>query len=158
MWKGVADMESFLLEEGDKMDPTTKRVLQNLIDRKLKLNRYKQLHFILFSTAILFSTILFYSVYNMVVLPYQSSIFDLITFILQQNHFIFLLLLAFSLFGAVKIVFEKKAKSEKDYHALRCEVIDKSGDLWKGEQWEKRHKIYEQMKKKYDINLYHQSK
>ncbi|GIN73452.1 hypothetical protein J14TS2_39270 [Bacillus sp. J14TS2] len=151
-------MESFLLEEGDKMDPTTKRILQNLIDRKLKLNRFKQLHFILFSSAILFSTILFYSVYNMAVLPYRSSVFDLITFVLQQNHFIFLLLLAFGLFGTVKIVFEKREKSEQDFHALRREVIDKSGDLWKGEQWGERHKIYEQMKKKYDINLYHQSK
>ncbi|MCJ7839434.1 YpbF family protein [Lederbergia sp. NSJ-179] len=151
-------MKSFLLDEIEKMDPITKRILQNLIDRKKKLNHYKQLHFFLLTGALLFSLVIFYFIFHTTVIPHQSSMLDLISIFLQQSKFIYFMLIAAALFGAVKITFEKMQKSEQEFHTLRCEVIDKSGDLWKGDRWGERHKVYEQMKNKYDINLYHQSK
>jgi hypothetical protein len=54
---------------------------------------------------------------------------------------------------------EKKEKAEKEFHALRCEIIDKSKDLWKKEEsWTSRHLVFEMMKKTFDINLYHENK
>jgi len=70
----------------------------------------------------------------------------------------FLLLCAAALWGMSKIWFDKREKAEKEFHALRCEIIDKSKDLWKGESWKERHKVFEMMQKEFDINLYHENK
>ncbi|MFK4997736.1 DUF2663 family protein [Bacillus sp. N9] len=51
-----------------------------------------------------------------------------------------------------------KREGRKEFHNLRCEIIDKSKDLWKEERWRSRHTIYAHLKKQYDINLYHESK
>ncbi|MGW9606608.1 DUF2663 family protein, partial [Heyndrickxia sporothermodurans] len=39
-----------------------------------------------------------------------------------------------------------------------CEIIDRSKDLWKNEAWKSRNVVFEMMKEKYNINLYHESK
>ena len=50
-------------------------------------------------------------------------------------------------------------KAEKEYQLLRCEIITKSKLLWEKEsEWKNRHKVFEMMKKNYDINLYHENK
>lgn len=151
-------MDPFLIELGDKMDQTTKQVLQNLIDRKLTFNRYKNIHFILLSTTILYSFFTFYFIYKTTIIPNNYTFIDLISIFTEQSIFIYLIVIGIALFGSVKISFEKRENSEKDYHNLRCEVIDKIGDLLQGDAWKERHKIFEFMKKKYDINLYHESK
>ena len=50
-------------------------------------------------------------------------------------------------------------KAEKEFHALRCEIVDRSKDLWKREEvWRERHKIFNVLKENYGINLYHENK
>ncbi|MBS4217282.1 DUF2663 family protein [Bacillus sp. FJAT-49711] len=151
-------MEAFLVDLGDHTDQTTKQMLQNLIDKRIKYNRYKNIHFLLLSIAFLFGFFVFSLFYKATIETSTNSVLDTFFILVKKNHFLTLFFIAFTLFGSVKVIFEKKEKTEKEYHALRCEIIDKSKDLWKGDKWNQRHRVFEQMKKKYDINLYHQSK
>jgi hypothetical protein len=78
---------------------------------------------------------------------------------LAQTYNLYALIFIFGLYGLMNLLKEKKDKAEKEYHALRCEIIDKSKDLWKQEDaWRNRHLVFEMMKKNYDINLYHENK
>ncbi|SPU03351.1 YpbF [Bacillus subtilis] len=54
---------------------------------------------------------------------------------------------------------KKEEKSETDFHKLRCEIIQKSTDLWpQPDKWKARESVFHMMKHKYDINLYFESK
>ena len=80
------------------------------------------------------------------------------SFVGQETNLYFLVA-AGGLFGLMNLLKAKREKAEKEFHALRCEIIDKSKDLWKKEdEWKNRHLVYETMKKHYDINLYHENK
>ncbi|MEW8986220.1 MAG: DUF2663 family protein, partial [Bacillus sp. (in: firmicutes)] len=62
-------------------------------------------------------------------------------------------------YGLMNLFRNKRDKAEKEFHALRCEIIDKSKDLWRKEEaWSNRHLVFEMMKKNYDINLFHENK
>lgn len=64
-----------------------------------------------------------------------------------------------SSFGWLVSFYKKKSeKAEQDFHALRCELIQKSSELLQKETWEKRHILYAWLKDKYDISLYHENK
>ncbi len=70
-----------------------------------------------------------------------------------------MLIVIFGLYGLMNVYRQKRDKAEKEFHALRCEIIDKSKDLWKKEDaWNNRHLVFEMMKQNYDINLYHENK
>ena len=70
-----------------------------------------------------------------------------------------MLMAVIGLFGLMNVFRQKRDKAEKEFHLLRCEIIDKSKDLWgKEDQWKNRHIVFEMMKKNYDINLYHENK
>lgn len=151
-------MEPFLLKLGDQTDRTTKQMLQQLIYKRLKYNRYKKTHFFVFTTAFLYGFLIFYFIYKTSIQPFHYSLLDTFSVFFQKSHTFILTFIGIVLFGAIKIIFEKKEKAEKEYHDLRCEIIEKSKDLWKGENWDQRHIVFEQMKKIYNINLYHKSK
>lgn len=151
-------MAHFLLTIDNHTDETTKQMLLNLIEKKLKYTRYKNIHFLITTTAILYGFFAFYVIYKIGVEPYRHSVLDGFSAFVNNSHFLTLIMIAFVFFGSVKIIYDKKEKYEKEYHALRCEIIEKSKDLWKGEGWKERHKVFEKMKKIYDINLYHESK
>ncbi|MED1204906.1 YpbF family protein [Heyndrickxia acidicola] len=139
-------------------DQTTKQMLQNLVSRKKKFERYKKRHLLLLWTSVFYSFACLYLLYHTVLEPYSYSFGEIfMVFAGQFKHALFLLSAA-GLWGATKILYDKKQKTESEYHALRCEIIDKSKDLWKNEAWKERHLVFEMMKKKYDINLFHQSK
>ena len=62
-------------------------------------------------------------------------------------------------YGSMNVLKQQKDKKEKEYQELRCEIVDRSKDLWKKEEeWKNRHLVFEIMKNKYDINLYHEKK
>jgi hypothetical protein len=66
---------------------------------------------------------------------------------------------AIGLYGYMVLIKKKLDKAEKEFQLLRCEIINKSKQLWeKEEEWKNRHKVFEMMKKNYDINLYHENK
>ena len=146
-----------LNELENNLDHVTKQIILNLIDKKMKYLKYKKVHFILLLISITFSFVTFYYFYHSAV-NQSFSMLDFLMILSRQKYFMILLFIGFSLFGSVKIFSEKMASSEKEFHDLRCEIIDKSGDLWPGEQWDIRHNIFALLKSKYNINLYHQSK
>lgn len=70
-----------------------------------------------------------------------------------------MLIFIIGLYGFMNLIRGKRDKAEKEFHALRCEIIDKSKDLWKKEdEWKNRHIVFEMMKENFDINLFHENK
>jgi hypothetical protein len=139
-------------------DQATKQMLHNLIERKQKFDNFKKRHLILMWTSVFISFLFMYYLSRVLFNPYSFSFEALVSAFVSSSLFINLSLLCIGLFGATKVLYTKKEKAEKEYHELRCEIIDRSKDLWKDEAWKKRHKIYELMKSEWDINLYHESK
>lgn len=142
----------------NQTDQATKQMLQNLVDRKQKFDRFKQYHLLVLWLTVLYSFGALYLLYYHILTPYSYSFFEIFLVLVDDNIHLFFILLAISFFGATKVLYEKKQKAEKEYHDLRCEIIDRSKDLWKNEAWKSRNTIFEMMKKHYDINLYHESK
>ncbi len=51
---------------------------------------------------------------------------------------------------------KKYKKADDDYEAIRSDFIDRNEEWWSDEeQWEKRHIVFEFMKKNYNINIFH---
>lgn len=72
---------------------------------------------------------------------------------------IFMLIIA-AIFGIcliqVKLAKKKLDKAEEEYDSLRYEMIERCEEIWNTEElWRERDFVYEQLKKKYDVNLYH---
>ncbi|MEK3885952.1 DUF2663 family protein [Bacillus sp. FSL K6-3431] len=151
-------MDSFLIKLDGHTDQATRQMLQSLIDKKVKFTRYKNTHFILLLMAMAYAFLVLYLFYSQIIKPYSYTLLDVFSVLFANRFTIFSLFCGFLLFGSVKIIFDKKEKVEKEFHDLRCEIIDKSKDLWKGDSWGQRHKIFAYLKSKYDINLYHESK
>ncbi|RDI42958.1 DUF2663 family protein [Falsibacillus pallidus] len=151
-------MESSIIMLDELADQTTKQLLENVVKRKRKFDKLKWRHFLVIWTSVFYTLALFYYLYKFIMVKYSYSFADMFSVFIQKQSDLYLLLISAALFGAAKILYEKKEKAEKEYHALRCEIIDRSKDLWKEERWKSRHKVFEMMKKEYDINLYHESK
>lgn len=53
----------------------------------------------------------------------------------------------------VKFKFEK---AEKDYDQLKEDMIERASEIWSSEEeWNERSHIFDDLKRNYDINLYH---
>lgn len=51
---------------------------------------------------------------------------------------------------------KKSKKAEDEYESLRLEILDRSDELFEGQQqWESRHVVFKYLKKEHDINLYY---
>ncbi len=77
--------------------------------------------------------------------------------VLANDFFMFCII---ALFGIsllqVKLAKNKLDKAEDDYDQLRSEMIERSEEIWNTEElWKERDYVYEQLKKKFDVNLYH---
>ncbi|MEI5907153.1 DUF2663 family protein [Bacillus spongiae] len=151
-------MESSIVKLGPHTDEATKKMLQNVVTRKNKYEKVKQQHLIILWLSIFYGFSLSYFSYRTIVGPNDSSFYNIFFSFFTNTLYVFLFSIAIFLFVSAKILFDKKEKKEKEYHDLRCEIIDRSKDLWKEEAWKQRHQIFELMKEEYDINLYHQSK
>jgi len=151
-------MDSVLLMLDDGTDEATKQMLQNLIERKRKLDKLHKKQMFFLSLFFLYTFLFIYLFYKKLLIPYSDSTFQIISSFFDSRMMMLLLLAGAALLGAVKIFRDQKDKAEEEFHALRCEIIDKSKDLWKNDAWENRHKIFEMMERKFGINLYHESK
>lgn len=105
-----------------------------------------------------FFAFLFFSYFYLTVAKiYSYSFFAMFSAAVNDSVNVLLFFVTLSLFGAMNVLKQQKEKKEKEYQELRCEIVDRSKDLWKKEdQWGNRHIIFEMMKKNYDINLYHE--
>ena len=140
-------------------DEATKQMLQNVVKRKRKFDRYKLWHLIILWTTVLFSLLYIALIYKEVVNPYSYSFAAMFSAFLGLSMNEWALVFLFALFGYMNVLKKKVDKYEKEYHLLRCEIIDKAKDLWRTEEeWKNRHLVFEMMKAKYDINLYHENK
>ncbi|MGE8204363.1 DUF2663 family protein [Heyndrickxia sp. NPDC080065] len=139
-------------------DQATKQVLQNLVEKKAKFDRLKQRHIFLLWISVFYSFGILYLMYYRILDPYSYSFAKIFSIIVGENKHLIFIFIAVASFGATKVLYEKKEKAEKEYHELRCEIIDRSKDLWKNEAWVSRNVVFEMMKAKYNINLYHETK
>jgi hypothetical protein len=152
------DVNPQIAKLNDWTDLATKQMLQNVIERKQKWDKLKQTHLLLLWSSVLITFCFFYYFYNAIIHPYSYSFEAIFSAFFSEEAHLYVFLLIFGLFGAVKVIYDKKEKAEKEYHALRSEIIDRSKDLWKEDAWKRRYQVYELMKKEWDINLYHVSK
>ncbi|MDF2556454.1 MAG: hypothetical protein K0R71_282 [Bacillales bacterium] len=154
----VMKMEK-IIQELPKTDETTKVILNELVEKKDKLDKaekYYRYH-VLFSFGL--SIILLYSIYQAI------GQFDVIHFgtlqmlITQNNLNLFLVILLILDFAWLKVAKGKCTKLETEFHQLRMEIVDKAKDLWKSDEaWSGRHHVFSVIKEKFDINLYYESK
>lgn len=140
-------------------DEPTKKMLQGLVDKKRKFDRYKKkcLHFQLFT---FFCVLLFMGYFYFAILRQGHEEFSTVfsAFLESSFHLFFIMSIAGGY--ATSLYFKKKEeKAEKEFHELRCEVIRKSPELWpKPFHWKKREMVFQLMKNEFGINLFYESK
>ncbi|MBP3039700.1 YpbF family protein [Bacillaceae bacterium Marseille-Q3522] len=140
-------------------DETTKQMLQHVIDKKKKFDKRKKIHVVTIWGTSLLSFTYFIYLYYFIVNPYSYSFAAMFSAFVNETTHLYWLLLVIGMFGFMNLMRKEKEKTEDEYHALRCEIIDKSKDLWKEEaSWKNRHLVFEMIKKKYDINLFVENK
>lgn len=152
-------MESPIKMLDHRTDHATRQMLENVVKRKKKFEKAKTRHHMaIFATLGMASAFLAY-LYEVVVQDYSYSFYAMFSAFVQKGASLYLLVGTVSLYGMMIMLKEQREKKEKEYHDLRCEIVDRSKDLWKKEdEWKSRHLVFEMMKKEYDINLYHEKK
>ncbi|WP_071395622.1 YpbF family protein [Bacillus tuaregi] len=152
-------MESPIMMLDERTDQATRKMLQKVVERKQKFDRLTRIHLIMMWSGILITLVYFVFLYYTMMIPYSYSFAVLFSNFVNHTSNLFMLMVIMGLFGLMNVYRQKRDKAEKEFHALRCEIIDKSKDLWKKEDaWINRHLVFEMMKKNYDINLYHENK
>lgn len=152
-------MESSITSLDERTDKATRQMLQKVVERKRKFDSFSFRHLIVLWLTIFSAFIYLFFLYKTVAVPYSYSFAAMFSAFVSQTYNMYALVFIGGLYGLMNLLKEKKDKAEKEYHALRCEIIDKSKDLWKQEDaWKNRHIVFEMMKKNYDINLYHENK
>jgi len=152
-------MESSIKMLDERTDQATRRMLQKVVERKEKYDRLASRHLIVMWSAILISFFYFIYLYYFLFQPYSYSFSAIFSSYVNQTSNLYLLIFIIGLYGYMNLIRGKRDKAEKEFHTLRCEIIDKSKDLWKKEdQWKNRHIVFEMMKENFDINLFHENK
>ncbi|MFV2050912.1 YpbF family protein [Metabacillus sp. YM-086] len=140
-------------------DEPTKQMLNNLVEKKRKFEKYKLKCFrAQFVTFILLMGFIAY-LYVFIIKPTggQADAFFHLLFDGEMN--IFFVLLIVGGYATAQYFKKKEDKAETEYQNLRCEVIRKSAELWpQPTQWQNRHEVFKMMKSEFDINLFHESK
>lgn len=142
-----------------KTDEATKIMLQKVIDKKRKYEKLKKSHLFVLWTTILSSFSFFIYLFYTVVDPNAHSFAMMFSVFVSNTMHLYVLMILIGCYGMMNLLREKRDKAESEFHTLRCEIIDKSTDLWSGKDaWQQRHLVFDMMKKQFDINLYYESK
>ncbi|MBU9723989.1 MULTISPECIES: DUF2663 family protein [Bacillaceae] len=95
-------------------------------------------------------------VYLVVKLSTGVAVGSYLTFLLSDIFLLIwlgLLFIGFHFFTMKSKYFEKK---EKDFDELKEDIIDRASDIWNSPELERKKLLqYQELKEKYDINLYH---
>lgn len=157
--EGLYSMDSSNLLLDEKTDPVTKQILQNVVKRKKKFDLYKKRHMTTVWGTIILLTLYFFYFYFTIARNYAYSFEAMFSVFVKDGNNLIFFMAAVGIYGYMNLLKGKMEKAEKEFHELRCEIVDRSKDLWnKEEQWRNRHLLFEMMKKDYDINLYHEKK
>lgn len=152
-------MESPIKMLDDRTDQATRQMLQKVVERKRKYDSLKLRHLVVMWATVFFSFLYFYYIYKSIVIPHSYSFAEMFSKYVDRSQNFYALVTIVGFYGFMNLMREKRDKAETEFHALRCEIIDKSKDLWKKEdEWKNRHIVFEMMKKNYDINLFHENK
>ncbi|ALC81442.1 MULTISPECIES: YpbF family protein [Bacillus] len=144
-----------ILSDADKfVDEPTRKMLEALIKRKQKFEQFKK--HVLRWRIVCFVCFFIFCI-TLYLKSGQSG--SILYYLFSDSTSIFwILAIAFS-YSASFFFHKKEDKAENEYHKLRCEIIQKSPDLWPlPQKWETRETVYRIMKESYDINLYFESK
>lgn len=152
-------MESSIIRLDERTDQATRKVLQKVVERKQNYEQLKSRHLIVMWSTIVISFFYFIYLYYYLFQPYSYSFSAIFSSYVNQSSNLYMLIFIIGLYGFMNLIRGKRDKAEKEFHALRCEIIDKSKDLWKKEdEWKNRHIVFEMMKENFDINLFHENK
>ncbi|ANB57255.1 hypothetical protein GFC29_1519 [Anoxybacillus sp. B7M1] len=138
-------------------DEVTKQMLLGVIEKKERWERFKQkVKMLQIVTSIGFILFFLYIIWE--IAPLGGTVANVMTQFFGKVEHLYALLLLFTLYWAISFYKNKCEKAEEEFHLLRCEIIQKSAELWKNEEeWKERHKWFEMMKAKYDINLFYEN-
>lgn len=155
----MSKIETKIQQLNHHTDEPTKKMLQNLVERKRKFESYKRKCFqTQFITFVLLMGYIVY-LYSFIIKPNGGELAMIFHLIFDNSLHTFIILIIVAGYATAQYFKKKEDKSETEYHNLRCEVIRKSKDLWhKPSQWQNRHEVYTMMKNEFDINLFHESK
>jgi hypothetical protein len=152
-------MEQKIMMLDEKTDPATKQMLLNVVKKKRKFDNYKFAHNLSITLTLVFTGWLLMHFYKMMKMYSANSLLDIFSIYLSQDKNIMFLLTLMGIYLGMNVLRKQREKFEKEFHGLRCEIVDRSKDLWKKEEeWKSRHIVFEMMKKEYDINLFHEHK
>lgn len=150
---------TILMLDDQITDHATKTMLQNVVNRKRKFDELKRKHHWTTIATLILGLLYVIYLYFFIIKPYSYSFFDMFIYFTNQPKAFIYSMVVFGSYGYMLILKKKMDKAEKEFHALRCEIVDRSKDLWKNESgWKERHKIFRVFKENYDINLYHENK
>jgi hypothetical protein len=155
----VRKIEQPIRELGSHADEAAKFMLQSVVEKKRKLNSYEKI--LNYWKWMTFLSLAMFFIYLtlMIIQPNQTSTWGMISAFFDQTLHLLFLLFIFAQYGTVLYLKKKKDKAEDEFHAIRCEIIRKSIELWpQPSHWKERLHVYETMKKHFDINLYHEHK
>ncbi|ODA15177.1 MULTISPECIES: YpbF family protein [Geobacillus] len=137
------------------LDEVAKEMLMAVIEKKKKWERLEKRTLLLQAAA--FSGLAVFLLYLLAKAAAFGTWGERIAWFFAAPAHVLILLLLSTVYWAAVYYKGKSEKAEDDFHALRCEIIQKSIDLWQDqEQWNGRHRLFEWMKREYGINLYYE--
>jgi len=152
-------MEAYINDLDEHTDEATKIMLNDVVKRKRKFDHYKSRHFLFIYITLGITAILVVYVYKNIIPLYSYSFMSMYNSFFDNEFIILSMLLLAFMYGGMLYYKKKMDKAEKEFHALRCEIIDRSKDLWKNDvAWKNRHILFNKFKDLYDINLFHENK
>lgn len=140
-------------------DEPTKKMLQGLVDKKRKYDRFKRkvLTLQLVSFVCMLAFMLYF--YKWIVLTSDNSLSIVLSRFVDVSFHLYFIIAIAGTYATALYYKKKETKAETEFHTLRCEVIRKSGELWpQPYHWKKRISVYQMMKAEFDINLFYESK
>ncbi|SCA86533.1 hypothetical protein BGLY_2710 [Bacillus glycinifermentans] len=152
--QGVRNVGSALDQLDRFTDEPTKQMLRGLIKRKEKYENYRKqsLKWLVAAAVCAVSFCLF-------AVGKGLGRNGILAELLNDSIYLFWILAAAFAYSTAHYFKKKEEKAEGDFHKLRCEIIQKSTDLWpQPEEWKSRETVFKVMKQHYDINLYFESK
>jgi len=155
----VVNIEPRIEMLNNHTDPVTKQMLQSVVDKKRKLENFENYanQFRVYTFACLALFLIYLTLF--IIQPNISSIGSIISLFLDNIFHLIVILLITTGYATVRYFDKKADKADDEFHALRCEIISKSTDLWpRPTSWSEREQVFEIMKHEYDINLYTENK
>lgn len=151
-WGVKVEYHHFLLDEvGQVIINDLKKLKKKHQKKEAEVKFYKGA--LVLIAALFLAYVLFFTV-----LPYRFYYGSMISVLINNvYHYVFVGVLA-TIHYRLKFLDKKAEKAEKEYNALRSEVIQRTEELWpEGEKRDNRHRFFREMKEKYDINLYYEN-